>query len=68
MNMTEDTSIPNAAASGTSATNRFHADKSPFEAVKNTPKERAPHWPERCSTRFTTRSAANASPTTSTTP
>jgi catechol 1,2-dioxygenase len=40
MNMTEDTSIPNAAASGTSATNRFHADKSPFEAVKNIPKER----------------------------
>ena len=29
-----------AAASGASATERFHADKSPFEAVKNTPPER----------------------------
>jgi catechol 1,2-dioxygenase len=29
-----------AAASGASATERFHADKSPFEAVKDTPKER----------------------------
>jgi len=29
-----------AAASGASATERFHADKSPFEAVKDTPPER----------------------------
>ena len=29
-----------AAASGASATERFHADKSPFEAVKDTPTER----------------------------
>jgi catechol 1,2-dioxygenase len=29
-----------AAASGASATERFHTDKSPFEAVKDTPKER----------------------------
>ena len=29
-----------AAASGALATDRFHADKSPFEAVKDTPKER----------------------------
>ena len=29
-----------AAASGASATERFHADKSPFEAVKDTPAER----------------------------
>ena len=31
---------PSAAASGASATERFHTDKSPFEAVKDTPKER----------------------------
>jgi catechol 1,2-dioxygenase len=31
---------PTAAASGASATERFHTDKSPFEAVKDTPKER----------------------------
>jgi catechol 1,2-dioxygenase len=29
-----------AAASGALATDRFHSDKSPFEAVKDTPKER----------------------------
>ncbi|MEX0427992.1 catechol 1,2-dioxygenase [Nocardioides sp. DS6] len=29
-----------AAASGASATERFHTDKSPYEAVRNTPKER----------------------------
>ena len=29
-----------AAASGASATERFHTDKSPFEAVKDTPKDR----------------------------
>jgi catechol 1,2-dioxygenase len=29
-----------AAASGASATERFHSDKSPFEAVKDTPKDR----------------------------
>ena len=29
-----------AAASGALATDRFHTDKSPFEAVKDTPKER----------------------------
>src|SRR4051812_8292404 len=29
-----------AAASGASATERFHADKSPYEAVKDTPSER----------------------------
>ena len=29
-----------ATASGASATERFHTDKSPFEAVKDTPKER----------------------------
>ena len=29
-----------AAASGASATERFHADKSPFEAVKDTAPER----------------------------
>jgi len=29
-----------AAASGASATERFHADKSPFDAVRDTPKER----------------------------
>jgi catechol 1,2-dioxygenase len=31
---------PTAAASGASATERFHADKSPFGAVKDTPAER----------------------------
>ena len=34
------TGTATAAASGASATERFHADKSPFEAVKDTPKER----------------------------
>src|SRR5690242_11629516 len=32
--------VATAAASGASATERFHADKSPFEAVKDTPPER----------------------------
>ena len=31
--------VATAAASGASATERFHADKSPFEAVKDTPPE-----------------------------
>lgn len=35
-----DTSPAGAAASGASATKRFHADKSPFAAVKGTSKER----------------------------
>jgi catechol 1,2-dioxygenase len=35
---TSDTA--SAAASGASATERFHADKSPYEAVKDTPAER----------------------------
>ena len=30
-----------AAASGPSATERFHADKSPLDAVNDTPTERA---------------------------
>ncbi|AFM15123.1 catechol 1,2-dioxygenase [Mycolicibacterium chubuense NBB4] len=34
------TDVATAAASGASATARFHTDKSPFEAVKDTPKER----------------------------
>ena len=32
--------VASAAASGASATERFHADKSPYEAVKDTPAER----------------------------
>ena len=32
--------VASAAASGASATDRFHADKSPFAAVKDTPPER----------------------------
>ena len=32
--------VASAAASGASATERFHADKSPYEAVKDTPTER----------------------------
>ena len=34
------TEVASAAASGASATERFHADKSPYEAVKDTPTER----------------------------
>jgi catechol 1,2-dioxygenase len=34
------TETATAAASGASATERFHSDKSPFEAVKDTPTER----------------------------
>ena len=34
------TDTATAAASGASATERFHSDKSPFEAVKDTPQER----------------------------
>ena len=37
---TTATEVATAAASGASATERFHTDKSPFEAVKNTPTER----------------------------
>jgi catechol 1,2-dioxygenase len=39
---TFETPIENAtaAASGESATERFHTDKCPFEAVKHTPKDR----------------------------
>ncbi|GLY63925.1 catechol 1,2-dioxygenase [Amycolatopsis taiwanensis] len=32
--------VATAAASGSAATERFHQDKSPFDAVKDTPKER----------------------------
>ena len=32
--------VASAAASGASATERFHADKSPYAAVKDTPTER----------------------------
>ena len=32
--------VASAAASGASATERFHADKSPYAAVKDTPPER----------------------------
>jgi catechol 1,2-dioxygenase len=35
-----DTESATAAASGASATERFHSDKSPFDAVKDVPKER----------------------------
>ncbi|WP_203337702.1 catechol 1,2-dioxygenase [Nocardioides limicola] len=38
--MTIDTETSTAAASGASATERFRADKSPYAAVKDTPKER----------------------------
>ena len=38
--MTSYTETSTAAASGASATERFQADKSPFAAVKDTPKER----------------------------
>lgn len=37
---TNDGSVATAAASGASATDRFATDKSPFEAVKDIPKER----------------------------
>ena len=37
---TTTTEVATAAASGASATERFHTDKSPFAAVKDTPKER----------------------------
>lgn len=36
----ESTEAASAAASGASATERFAADKSPFDAVKDTPPER----------------------------
>ena len=38
--MTSYTESSTAAASGASATERFHADKSPYAAVRDTPKER----------------------------
>lgn len=57
-----------AAASGASATERFHADKSPFEAVKDTPPNGSTCWPARCLTRCTPPSASTGSATTSTTP
>ncbi len=38
--MESPTDVATAAASGASATERFHADKSPFDAVKDTPTER----------------------------
>ncbi|GAA1481368.1 catechol 1,2-dioxygenase [Gordonia sinesedis] len=40
MTTTEHPESATAAASGASATERFHADKSPFEAVRDTPPER----------------------------
>src|SRR5258705_13450454 len=36
----QPSAVASAAASGASATERFHADKSPYEAVKDTPPER----------------------------
>ena len=36
----QPTDVASAAASGASATERFHADKSPYAAVKDTPTER----------------------------
>ncbi|WP_432991914.1 catechol 1,2-dioxygenase [Dactylosporangium sp. CA-233914] len=40
MSITDDAPAATAAASGASATARFHADKSPYDAVRDTPKER----------------------------
>lgn len=40
MTTTNDSQVATAAGSGANATERFHADKSPYDAVKDVPKER----------------------------
>ena len=60
--------VASAAASGASATERFHADKSPYAAVKDTPTERVDPLAREVINAVHDTIRATVSPTTSTTP